>query len=425
MRIAIIGGCGRLGLSIAAVSVKCGHDVICVDVNKQAVDMVNLGQCPISENGVAELVSDGRLGKLKGSLFATVDYEYTLGHSELVLIVVPTPSEESGRFSLKYVLQACEEIAAYMSDYKTICLVSTVMPRDCAGVIVPFLEDKSGKRAGVDFGFSYSPEFIRQGSIMHDFCNPDMVLIGQHDQQAGDDVWRYYSSILENIPAIHRMNLVNAEITKIGLNTALVAKLAMANQITWLCHKTRGADAEKVLGAIGADGRMGHRFFKPGLPPGGPCLPRDARAFFEATEDACSHSQWGFDLSVAWVYEIENLKRALWGLHDDGGLIAVLGMTYKTGVDIEEESAGKRLLKSLRAELPDRELVAFDPVIDSMEAFLHIVDMSNLLVITTPHEQFKQLEEMNLSGKIIFDCWGLLDESKLDCEEYIRLGRGK
>ena len=282
MKITIVGGCGRLGLSMAVVSAQKGHDVICADINEEAVDSVNVGGCPISEYGVASRLKAFAEGFCQGSLKATVNIAEACAWAEMIFVVVPTPSLDSGRFDISAIYIACNHIGRAIKkskDFKTVVVVSTVNPGDCAGHIIPTFEFVSQKEAGAGFGFVYSPEFIKQGSIMHDFQNPDIVLIGQHDMMAGNAAWRYYSTILENIPKFFRMNLINAEITKLGLNTALVAKLAMANQITWLCHKTKGADAERVLEAIGTDSRIGDKFFKPGLPPGGPCLPRDAKAF--------------------------------------------------------------------------------------------------------------------------------------------------
>lgn len=428
MKLAIVGGCGRLGLSMAVVSAQRGHDVICADVNQEAVDLINKGGCPISENGVAELIKElmaPAVPPVDLPLLATLGIEGACKWAEMIFITVPTPSLDSGRFDVEAILLSCNEIGKAIEknkDFKTVVVVSTVNPGDCEGHIIPILELVSQKEAGAGFGFVYSPEFIRQGSIMKDFQNPDIVLIGQHEMMAGNAAWRYYSSILENIPQFFRMNLINAEITKLGLNTALVAKLAMANQITWLCHKTKGADAEVVLEAIGTDSRIGKRFFKPGLPPGGPCLPRDGRAFHEAGHkvgivfNGVTNERWYEQLLLAdAVHQIAKRQ-----------MTCILGMTYKLGVDIEEESAGKALVKKLRGDFVYGDKVtAFDPMTDEHEAFPHIVDLSQVLVITTPHEFFKELEEMDLTGKVVFDCWGLLDESKLNCEKYIRLGRGE
>jgi len=427
MKITIVGGCGRLGLSMAVVSAqRGGHDVICADINEEAIDSVNVGGCPISENGVINRLKAFADGYCQGSLKASVNIAEACAWAEMIFITVPTPSLDSGRFDISSILIACQDIgrAIKTAGRKTIVLVSTVNPGDCEEHIIPTLEVVCQGKVGENFGFVYSPEFIRQGSIMHDFQNPDIVLIGQHDMMAGNAAWRYYSTILENIPKFFRMNLINAEITKLGLNTALVAKLAMANQITWLCHKTKGADAEKVLEAIGTDGRIGNRFFSPGLPPGGPCLPRDAKAFQKANYHVYSCSEFSGALSRAWCFEINALADEIWRLANPEDGVAILGMTYKTGVDIEEESAGARLRKHLL--LDEREnLCAFDPMTDCYGAWSYVIDLSKVLVITTPHEFFKELEEMDLTGKIVFDCWGLLDEDKLNCDKYIRLGRGE
>lgn len=424
MNLCYIGGCGRLGLSLASWSAEKGHSVICADINEDAVTLVNKGISPIDEPRVGTLVRKHR-GK---SLYATIDTPGAVSAADISLILVPTPSKPDGSFCLDYVLRACEQIGEGLKrrvgtvkePYQVVIVVSTVMPGDTEGPILEQLEDSSGLRTGEGFGLAYSPEFIRQGSIVHDFANPDQVLIGQLDEYSGDVAEAYYKSVVDNAPSFRRMSLVSAEIAKIGLNSALVTKIDMANQLAWLCHYYPGADARDVLASIGADNRIGDKLTSPGGPVGGPCLPRDTRALVAASKTAGVAAPVAAavaDYRMTQIYAIVNLV-------PEDGIVGILGIAYKPGVSITEESQGLALVDALIG----REIFAYDPMVDhkflSVDSLIRLVKSSHTLVIMTPWPEFKQLEKMNLEGKLVIDVWGMLDEDNLNCD-YIRLGEGK
>jgi len=417
--ICYVGGCGRLGLSLAVWTAHKGFNVLCADVSKAAVAMVNSGESPISEPGVQELVT-----KYHGTrLSATTDVVGAVLHSGLSFVVVPTPSQEDGVFSLKYILAACDDIGTALrqkDDYHVVVIVSTVMPNDTSSSICPRLEYSSGKKAGPDFGLVYSPEFVRQGSIIHDFANPDQILVGQLDARSGDVVCLHYAQIVENLAPQHRMSLTSAEITKLGLNATVVMKLTQANELAWLCHMSESADARDVLKAIGSDRRVGLKYFNPGPPPGGPCFPRDCRAL------VCAAQKVGVRATIAEAVsspdpQFQNIVGLARALCPRGGTVGILGLTYKLGVDITKESAGLELCSRLRAK--GFGVVAHDPRVTSLSLRDCIWD-SDLLILATPWPEFLALQEMDLGGKVILDLWGLLDEERLNCERYVRFGKG-
>ncbi|NIV38567.1 MAG: hypothetical protein GWN58_56875, partial [Anaerolineae bacterium] len=195
-----------------------------------------------------------------------------------------------GGFSNKHVLAACREIGKGLHHnyhpYPVVEISSTVMPGSTMGPIRATLENCSNRVAGQDFGLAYSPEFIRQGQIIHDYAHPDMMLIGATNTRTASVLVDYYQSVTENDPPFHVMSPVSAETAKLGLNYAVVAKMAVANTLAALCHATPGADARDVLDVIGADSRIGPKFFSAGTWPGGPCFPRDVRALTWALVDA-------------------------------------------------------------------------------------------------------------------------------------------
>lgn len=435
MNVCYVGGCGRLGLSLAVWTAHKGHNVICADINEEAVDMVNRRECPISEAGVAEMLRELPL------IVATTDITSAVLASDIIVVIVPTPSCEDGSFSIKHVLAACKNIGKAIGprhliayEKPLVIISSTVMPGDTEGLICQTLEDASGQLAGSDFGLVYSPEFIRQGRTMHDFANPDLVLIGGYDQRSSGMATLFFHSVVENHPPFYFMSPTSAEIAKIGLNSAVVAKMSMANQIAWLCHKTPGADARDVLGAIGADSRIGSKYFNAGPWEGGPCFPRDNRALERASASAGVSGEISAATMVFRDQQFAQLQDLIYNLGNlpeqpaiFGPTVCVLGLAYKEGVDITEESPGQELYDWLVFHSKDYyayNVVAYDPAVrEHKHDLTEVVENSDVLVVMTRWPEFRELEDMDLEGKIVIDMWGYLDNSKLNCT-YVRFGRG-
>ena len=174
-------GLGKLGASMAAAIASRGHEVIGVDVNRRAVDRLNAGEAPVQETGLQDLIAANG-ARLK----ATMSHEEAILGSDLTFVIVPTPSDSRGAFSLQYAafaFRAIGEALAKKSGYHTVVLTSTVLPGATRHGLIPVLERHSGKTAGVDFSVCYSPEFIALGSVIRDFLNPDFLLVGQLDER--------------------------------------------------------------------------------------------------------------------------------------------------------------------------------------------------------------------------------------------------
>jgi UDPglucose 6-dehydrogenase len=424
--VAYIGGCGRLGLSLAAWSAECGIDVVVADINGGAVNMVASGKCPISEPGVAPLIEK----HFGGKLLATTDTKHASLHSDIICIIVPTPSDyRSGSFSLEYILDACKEIGAALAetdDYKVVIVCSTVNPGDTRGEIREALERHSGKKVGLNFGLCYSPEFIRQGEIVRDFANPHQLLIGEYDGKSGWVAERYYERIVKNDAPIHKMSLESAEVAKIGLNSAIVAKIAVANQLMWVSHYTPFADSRDVLKAIGSDPRIGSSYFGGGLPAGGPCFPRDSRALYTAIEKidvAHVPSLMAHAAHQSIKHEISSVVNIILA-HE--GRIGILGLAYKSGIDIVEGSVSVMIANMLKHGFHRNVLVYDDNVyVDGLTAagsIEQLVELTDVIVIAVPDPKFFGLYDVDASDKVVIDCWG--DLQGVECKEYIRIGRG-
>ncbi|MHC4686766.1 MAG: nucleotide sugar dehydrogenase, partial [Planctomycetota bacterium] len=270
-------GLGKLGLPLAVVLASKGHIVVGVDTSKQMVDEVNSRTVSTFEPQVMPLLNHyGRLVR------ATTDVNEAVNNTDLAFIVVPTPSEADGSFSTTYVLQAIELIGSALRDREepySLVLVSTVMPGTMDNVLVPALEEASGKKHEKDFRICYSPEFIALGSVVRDILQPDFVLIGESCSRTGEFLAKIYRDIVGPHVPIERMNFVSAEITKLALNCYVTLKISYANMLGQVCDSIPGADAPKVCKALGNDGRIGSRYLVPATAYGGPCFPRDNRAF--------------------------------------------------------------------------------------------------------------------------------------------------
>jgi UDPglucose 6-dehydrogenase len=410
MNVCYVGGCGRLGLPFACWAAEMGHDVVIADIDEDAVARVNAGEFITIEPRVSELVAKHGGGKLK----ATTDTADAVARSGIIFIIVPTPSDESGRFSLDYVLAACDDIGPALSSGKTVVVSSTVMPGSVDGPIRQRLIERSGK---VDFGLVYNPEFIRQGAIVDDYSNPDIVIIGGVSSYYREQVEMFLRTLVLNDAQFFQMSASSAEIAKIVLNSALVLKISLANQAGWLCQNVPGADATDALVAIGADSRIGSKYLRAGTWPGGPCLPRDCRALAAAGTEYNTP----MPLMQAMSHYPEIQCAMLSGLISDfnPNCVGILGISYRPGVGIAEESQGLALSYWWGAT----QCVRHDPIIYPDRSLAWVVSMCDLLVLMTCHPEYRQLEDMDLSQHVVIDMWGFLEESKLNCKRYVRFGR--
>jgi nucleotide sugar dehydrogenase len=276
MRLSVFG-LGKIGSPLAAVFASKGHDVIGFDVAAECVRMLASGKAPLQEPHLQELIDVS-----KGRLSATACYEHAVLNSDVSFVVVPAPSGENGMFTNKNVIAAAEEVGKALRKkpgYHVVNIVTTVMPGSTDGEIREAIEKHSGRRVGDGLGLCYSPEFVALGSVVQNILNPDFILLGASDSKAGDVVENLYRSVCDNNPPIRRMNLINAEIAKLSLNTYLTTKISYANMLADICERLPGADVDVVTSAIGLDTRIGSKYLKGGVSFGGPCFPRDNVAF--------------------------------------------------------------------------------------------------------------------------------------------------
>lgn len=265
-KISIIG-VGRLGLCTALVWDQVGYDVLGVDVFPSYVDKINKRTLKNPEPFVEEY-----LGKAK-KLRATLSLDEALEHSNMIYILVATPTgigEKS--YDHSHLSRVLSDINKRKVKDKHIVIGCTVLPGYIRNTGRFLLRDC------VNCTLNYNPEFIAQGAIIHGFEHPDMVLIGEENDQAGALIESIYKRCVKNSPFIARMTAESAEITKLSLNCFVTTKIAYANTIADIANKTPNADAETILRAVGSDTRVGSKCILPGYGFGGPCFPRDNRA---------------------------------------------------------------------------------------------------------------------------------------------------
>jgi hypothetical protein len=213
MKISVLG-LGKLGAPLAAVLASKRFDVVGVDLSQTAVEALNARKAPVEEPRLQELI-DAHGARLK----ATTNVDEAVAATDVTFVIVPTPSDATGRFSNAAVLSAMKSIGLALrrkDTYHIVVITSTVMPGSTGGEIQQALEQHAGRRVGSQLGLCYNPEFIALGSVIRDFLNPDFLLIGESDQRAGDVLSDLYRQVCDNDAPIARMNFVNAELAKIA-----------------------------------------------------------------------------------------------------------------------------------------------------------------------------------------------------------------
>lgn len=278
-----IFGMGYVGAVCAACFAERGHSVLGVDVSADKVRLINAGKSPIVEPGLEELLA---AGVKSGNLRAISSTAEAIANTEMSMICVGTPSKKSGDLDLGYIEAVTREIGAAIKNKKerhTIVVRSTVLPGTVNGIVVPLLEEASGKLAGVDFGIAVNPEFLRESTAIYDYNHPPMTVIGEWDKASGD----LLASLYQHLPAtIVRKSIEVAEMVKYSCNVWHATKISFANEIGNIA-KSLGVDGRQVMEVVCQDSKLNlsDYYLRPGFAFGGSCLPKDVRALtYRATQ---------------------------------------------------------------------------------------------------------------------------------------------
>lgn len=333
MRISVMG-LGYVGAVSAGCLASDGHTVIGVDPHPTKVDLINQGVAPIVEKDVGEII---RAQVALGKLSATSDSACAVNDTDMSLICVGTPSQLNGSLDLRFVRKVCEEIGAALKTKNAFHVVvarSTMLPGTMRDVVIPTLEQYSGKVAGRDFGVCNNPEFLREGTAVWDYRNPPKTVIGETDERSGDILAELYAGL--DAPLI-RTDVETAEMVKYTDNVWHALKVAFANEIGNLC-KAVAIDGHKVMEIFCQDTKLNLSpyYMKPGFAFGGSCLPKDVRAL--------TYKARSLDLDLPVLNAIlpsneRQVERGIRMIVDKGHRkVGILGFSFKAGTDDLRES---------------------------------------------------------------------------------------
>jgi GDP-mannose 6-dehydrogenase len=327
-------GLGYVGTVSAGCLANLGHQVIGVDTIGAKIDLINHGQAPIVEADIGEIISGAVSG---GNLHATDDSAEAVLSTDLSLVCVGTPSQPNGNLDLRYIRRVCEDIGAALrvkTDWHVVAVRSTVLPGTVRKIVIPILEEASGKCAGKGFGVCHNPEFLREGSAVKDFNAPPKTVIGQFDSCSGEAVAALYG--LLDAPLI-RTELEISEMVKYIDNGWHALKIGFANEIGNL-SKAFGVDSHRVMDIFCQDLKLNIScaYLKPGFAFGGSCLPKDLRAL---AYQARNHDVETPILSSILPSNEVQVRRGIDLILKSGHKrIGILGFSFKAGTDDLRES---------------------------------------------------------------------------------------
>lgn len=435
-RIAVVG-LGKLGLNMAVSFAWRGFQTVGIDINQNSIDLLSEGVAPIVEPGLQEM-----LDNLGGRFRATTEHKSAIRESDVTVVILPTPSDTYGKFSNQYlenaVITLARELGCTDKPYHVFIISSTVMPGSIEERLIPLIEEHSGRKVNVGFGVCYCPEFVALGSVIHDYLNPDLVLIGQSNQSTGEMVESIYRQLCTNEPPVHRMSLVSAEITKVSLNAYITMKISFANTLGNICEGISGANVDEITSALGRDKRISPFYLKSGLGFGGTCFPRDTKAFKVFSEQNQISPVLIDAVDYINNYQDEHLLEIVKAQvrHSDQQEVSILGLAFKPGTPVIEASPAIRLVKALLES--GVKVTVYDPLamdncydllgnhIRYAEDAVHALQSSPVSVVTTQEPEFADIDFHSFEGKrlTIVDCWRIYDPARFGRNiKYIPLGR--
>lgn len=421
MKLCIIGS-GYVGLVSGACFAEIGHEVICVDNNKQKVETLQAGNIPIFEPGLEELVTRNVAAN---RLRFTASIEDGVDNSEVVFIAVPTPPQADGSVDLTYIEQVAREISNVLKpgQYRVIVDKSTVPVKTGEKVTDTI---KRYSKPGAEFDVVSNPEFLREGCAVPDLMKPDRIVIGGNSDRALALMHKVYQPF--NAPVLIT-DINSAELIKHAANSFLALKISYINAVAAICEAS-GADVEKVADGIGMDKRIGRNFLNAGIGYGGSCFPKDIAAFIAISDDL------GVPFTLLKEVQrinaaqkerfLKSLRDKLWVLKDKK--IAVWGLTFKPDTDDVRNSVPIDLVNDLVKE--GAKVTAYDPKgaekateynlipgVKLAASPLEAVDGAEVLIIATEWKEFANVDlaevKKRMHTPMIFDGRNLFDPATM------------
>ena len=430
-------GLGKLGACMAACLACKGYRIIGIDSNRRIVEAINKHRSPHKEPNLQAHID------LAGNrLKATSDIKDAIRFSDITFIVLPTPSKKDGSFSDEYLRDVLKLLSKNLKEskkkYHLFVITSTLSPGTIEKSLIPLIEKVSNRRLNVGFGIGYNPEFIALGTVIRDFLSPDFLLIGESDKFVGNKLEKIYSRVCKNRPYIARMSIIGAEITKISLNSYITMKISFANTLANLCEKIPEADVDAITKALGMDKRISPYYIRGGPSYGGPCFPRDNRAFINFAKKCGLRAKLA--KATDEVNKLQTKRLANLVLKNLSEMnkknVSILGLAYKPATPVLEESVAVKLINQLLKR--DIKVNVYDPLaMDNARLFFKkrvsyassvkdCISRTSLCVITSPLDEFRNIDGSFIAHNpaVIIDCWRILDRVRFRKGiKYISLGK--
>jgi UDPglucose 6-dehydrogenase len=416
--IAVIGT-GYVGLTSGACFARLGHSVVCVDVDQSKIERLNQGVMPIVETGIETLVNEGVTAE---RLSFTTDIAEAVKNADVVFLCVPTPEGDDGSADLTYVQSAARTISPLLKSGAIVVNKSTV-PVGSTQVVERELQRS-------DIPVVSNPEFLREGSAIHDFLNPDRIVVGSVNREAALTVAGLYESV--GAPVVVT-DPASAETVKYAANAFLATKISFINAVAAICEGV-GADIRDVVLGLGYDKRIGHEFLRPGPGWGGSCFPKDTKALVKIAEGA------GYDFGLLkgvitvndQQYErmVSKIRTACDGTLQ-GKTIAIWGITFKAGTDDQRDSPSIEV--ALRLLDQGAQLKMHDPTVIDVpkmlsgknvticESAVDAASGADVIAVLTEWDEFRWLSPAEI-GKVVKSHHIVDGRNLLDKSEWVRNG---
>jgi len=426
MKLSIVG-LGYVGVVCAACFAKEGHEVIGVDIDKVKVDLINNKKAPIVEEGLEELIKEGvESGRLK----ATTDLKEAVKNSDITIIAVGTPSKPNGDIDLTYIKKAAEQIGEVLKEkdsFHIVAMRSTVLPRTGRDVVIPILEEKSGKKLSKDFGYVSNPEFLRESTAIYDFYNPPKTVIGASDEKSSKTFKELYSFL--DAP-LFEVEIEVAEMIKYADNSWHATKVTFANEIGMICKKL-DIDSHRVMDVFCADTKLNISpyYLKPGFAFGGSCLPKDVRAITYKAKHLDENVPLLNSLMNSNEYQVKRVfNEFIKPLKKRN--VGVLGISFKANTDDLRESPILELTEMLigkgynvsiydKSVLEAREKGANKKLLEEQlphinsrlnANLLDVLEKNDIIIIGNSSDEFKQIDFSKYPDTIFIDLVRILNE---------------
>ena len=418
-------GTGYVGLSCGACLSTLGHNVVCVDIDQDKIDSLNAGVIPIFEVDLESIVKRGLAGK---RIFFTTEVGRALESAEFVFLCLPTPQADDGSADLSYLMSAVREISPLVRPGSIVITKSTVP-------IGTFAEIEEVLNRS-DVFLASNPEFVREGSAVFDFLNPDRIVIGSNALEVSKRIASIYQGL--TAPLV-MTDPASAETIKHASNSFLALKLSYINAISIICE-LYGADVLDVSEGIGLDNRIGSGFLQPGPGWGGSCFPKDTSALLRMAES----KGYNFDLlseAIAVNLDVQdrivdNIRLMLGGSLS-GKRIAAWGLTFKAKTDDLRDSPAIKIVQMLLNA--GANITCYDPTVKDIPSSInraHLAltpeascETAELLIVLTEWNEFKSVNPTDVYGRMsaasVFDCRNILPDQSWIAAGFVFQGIGR